>query len=80
MMIADSGRRQTRQTPALIPRCVQDFDIDEAGEVTSIMGSTELKIPYHCIFDEVPKPSPPPATFGSCELTTFALWMIEGLE
>ena len=78
-MMVETGRRQTRLTPALIPRCVQDFDINEAGDVTSIMGSTELEVPYGCIFDEVPNPSPPATTLSIAELSAFALWLFETL-
>jgi len=34
-----------------LPQCVQDFNIDSGGVVTSPLGSTELLIPYDCIFD-----------------------------
>ena len=47
----ESGRRETGQTPARVPACVQDFKINAEGEVKSTMGCTELRIPYDCIFD-----------------------------
>lgn len=34
-----------------LPQCVQDFNIDSGGVVTSPLGSKELLIPYDCIFD-----------------------------
>ncbi|PUU80745.1 hypothetical protein B9Z19DRAFT_1078711 [Tuber borchii] len=34
-----------------LPQCTHDFNIDSAGVVTSSLGSTELLIPYDCIFD-----------------------------
>lgn len=34
-----------------IPKCVQDFDVNEDGEVTSPLASPELRIPYDSIFD-----------------------------
>ena len=34
-----------------IPKCIQDFNIDSAGQVSSPLGSPELLIPYDCIFD-----------------------------
>ena len=76
-MMVETGRRQTRLTPALIPRCVQDFDIDEVGDVKSTLGSTKLEVPYSCIFDEVPNPLPPAATLSTPELSEFALRMFE---
>ena len=48
----ESGRRETRRTPARVPARVQDFKINAEGVVKSTMGSTELRIPYDCIFDE----------------------------
>ena len=48
----ESDLRETGQTPARVPTCVQDFNINAAGVVKSTMGCTELRIPYDCIFDE----------------------------
>jgi len=50
--MAESGQPETKQTPARVPTCVQDFNINAAGVVQSARGSTELRIPYDCIFDE----------------------------
>jgi len=50
--MVESARPETRQTPARVPTCVQDFNIDEAGVVKSTLGSTELRIPYDCVFDQ----------------------------
>lgn len=83
-MIAETGRRQTRQTPGRFPRCVQDFEIDETGAVVSTMGSTELEIPYDAIFDDYdpksPLPPPPPARFSFLELSRFAVKMFQDLK
>lgn len=46
------GRPETGGDAALwIPKCVQDFNIDYTGKVTSPLESTELSIPYDSIFD-----------------------------
>ena len=80
-MMVESRRRETRQTPNRIPRCVQDFDIDEAGVVVLALGCTELEIPYDCIFDKPsPDPSLPSLRFNSAELSRFAVWMFGGLQ
>jgi len=50
--MVESGRRETRQTLSRVPTCIQDFNIDQAGVVKSTLGSTELRIPYYCVFDE----------------------------
>lgn len=78
----ETGRRETRQTPARMPRCVQDFNINEAGAVVSPMESPELSIPYECIFDKCDSDSPPlpPVTLSFLELSKFALFMFEQLE
>jgi len=52
-MMVETGRCQTRLTTALIPGCVQALDIEDVENVTLIMGSTELEVPYCCICDEV---------------------------
>ena len=67
-------------TPALIPRCVQDFNIDKEGRVTSTSGSSELKVPSSCIFDEIPDLSPPPAKLSFPELSELALRMRSDIE
>ena len=79
-MMVESGGRETRRTPNRIPRCVQDYDIDEAGVVVSTLGCTELEIPYDCIFDK-PAPNPPtsPLRFNFAELSHFAVRMFEAL-
>ena len=83
-MMAETGGRQTRQTPGRFPCCVQDFKIDEAGVVVSPMGSTELEIPYHAIFDDYDPesllPPPPPARFSFPELSRFAVMMFQDLK
>ena len=48
----EPNHREIGQTPARVPTCVQDFNINAAGVVKSTMGCTELRIPYDCIFDE----------------------------
>ncbi|RPA90706.1 hypothetical protein L873DRAFT_390164 [Choiromyces venosus 120613-1] len=77
-MVATVGR-QTRQTPTWIPRCVQDFNIDAAGVVVSPLGSTELQIPYDCIFDQ-PSPTAQPVIFSFAELSHFALRLFRLLQ
>ena len=74
-MMAETGYRQTRHTPDKVPRCVQEFDIDAAGDVTSTTKSTKLEIPYDAIFDVRDPDSPPPATtsFSFTELSGYAL-------
>ena len=81
-MMVESGRSQTGGTPNRIPRCVQDFDISEAGVVVSTLGSTTaLEIPYNCIFDEYGSDLPsPPVTFSFSELSEFALRRFEDLQ
>jgi len=80
-MMAETSRRQTTHTPDKVPRCVQEFDTDAAGGVTSSTGSTELQIPYDSIFDEIgPDPPLPPITFSFSELSSFALWMFQQLH
>ena len=82
-MMAETGRRQTRRTPPRIPLCVQDFDINRAGDVVSKVGSTELEIPYSSIFDDhdskSPLPPSPPSRFSFSELSEFAVMMFEDL-
>ena len=67
-----SYHRQTIKAPTLIPTCVQLFDIDTEGTVTS--ASSELRIPYGCIFDE-PNENAVDVVFTNAELTSFALPM-----
>ncbi|KAG0137887.1 hypothetical protein HOY82DRAFT_644895 [Tuber indicum] len=50
---------QTRQTSPWSPMCVQTFDINAAGVVVSPTRSTELRIPYDCIFDQASVHAPP---------------------
>jgi len=50
--MVEQGRRETRQAPSRVATCIQDFNIDQAGVVKSTLGSTELRIPYDCVFDQ----------------------------
>ena len=75
----ESGRRETRQTPARVPTCVQDFNINAAGVVKSTMGSTELRIPYDCIFDER-HGDPTDVVLSLAELARFAQRRFRHLE
>jgi len=78
--MVESGHPETRRIPSQIPRCVQDFDIDEAGVVVSTLGSTELEIPYDCILDQPGRDPPlPPVKFSFAELSRFAVSMFEML-
>jgi len=81
-MMVETGRRRTRHTPSRIPSCVQDFDINAAGQVTSRTGSTKLEIPYDAIFDIRDPVSPPPETisFSFAELSGFAVRLFEDLR
>ena len=81
MMVETAGRR-TRQTPNRIPGCVEDFDINAAGHVTSRTGSTKPEIPYDAIFDVRDPVSPPPTTTPSsfAELSEFAVRLFEDLQ
>ncbi|RPB00415.1 hypothetical protein L873DRAFT_1789001 [Choiromyces venosus 120613-1] len=71
--------RQTRQTPAWSPTCVQEFHIDSDGVVVSPTTSLELRIPYDCIFDR-PSPNAQPIMFSFAELSNFALRIFRMLE
>jgi len=62
-----------------IPKCIQDFDIDSTGVVSSPLGSTELRIPYNCLFDRS-SPTPQPIIFTFPELSSFARGMFEVLQ
>ena len=81
-MMVETGRRRTRHTPSRIPSCVQDFDINAAGQVTSRTGSTKLEIHYDAIFDVRDPVSPPPETisFSFAELSGFAVRLFEDLR
>jgi len=70
-----SGRRQTRQTCAWTPGRVHDCDIDEKGVVVS--ASSELRIPYGCIFDEPDKASD--VVLTNAELSDIALFIFPKL-
>ena len=65
-----TSRRQTRHTPAWTPQHEQYFDIDAAGAVIS--ASSELRIPYMCIFDEG-HDDVADVVFTKAELSSFAL-------
>jgi len=80
-MMVETGSRRTRHTPNRIPSCVQDFDINSAGHVTSRTGSTKLEIPYDAVFDVRDPVSPPPETssFSFDELSGFAVRLFEDL-
>jgi len=71
-----SGRRQTRQTRAWIPGRVQDCDIDAKGVVVS--ASSELRIPFDCIFD-VPPNNASDLVYTNAELSNLALWLFPSL-
>jgi len=79
-MMVETGRHHTRLMPALIPRCVLDFDIKDEGDVTSTMGSTQIEVPYSSIFDEVPHVSPPATMLSIVELSAFAVWLLEQIR
>jgi len=65
-------RYNLRNTPPTVPTHDQSFDIDAAGNVLSEPGSTGLRIPYGCIFDQVAG-DPPDIVFSFEELREFAL-------
>ena len=67
-----SDDQQTIQAPTLSPACVQLFDIETDGTVTS--ESTELRIPYCFIFDE-PNENAMDLVLSNAELSSFALRM-----
>ena len=69
-----SDDRQMIPAPTLIPTCVQLFDIEVDGTISS--ESPDLRIPYSSIFDE-PNENAPDAVFTNAELSSFALWMFE---
>lgn len=62
-----------------IPKCIQDFNIDCAGQVSSPLGSTELQIPYDCIFDRSSLTSQP-IILTIPELSFFATRMFALLQ
>ena len=67
-----SDDQQTIQAPTLSPACVQLFDIETDGTVTS--ESPELRIPYRFIFDE-PNENAVDLVLTNAELSSFALRM-----
>ena len=70
-------RRQTRHTPARTPHSIQKFDIDSVGVVAS--ASSELSIPYLCIFDE-DHDDATNVVFTKAELSSFALRVFSLLQ
>jgi len=71
------SRRQTRHTPAQTPHQIQEFDIDSVGVVAS--ASSELSIPYLCIFDE-DHDDATNVVFTKAELSSFALRVFSLLQ
>ena len=67
-----SNDQQTIQAVAQTPTCVQIFDIDAEGTVTS--ESPDLRIPYSCIFDE-PNENEVDVVLTNAELSSFGLRM-----
>jgi len=64
-----------------IPKCIQNFSIDSAGRVTSLLQSSELAIPYNCIFDRSsPELTPQPIILTIPELSFFAKRMFSLLQ
>ena len=70
--MAEFGDPEPRQTSVCVPTCVANFNIDPFGNVKSPMGSTELRIPYGCIFDQH-QDGAEDVVFSIDELTEFAL-------
>jgi len=50
--MAESSGPESRQTSLGVPTCVDNFNIDSFGNVKSLLGSTDLRIPYTDIFDQ----------------------------
>lgn len=70
--MVESGSPECGQNPRRVPTCVQKITIDAEGNVESTRGSTELRIPYNAIFDEVPENSPD-IVFSFDDLKEFTL-------
>jgi len=72
-MVESAGGPESGQIPtaARVPTCVQNFSIDAEGNVESTLGSTELRIPYSSIFDQVPE-NCPDIVFSFGDLAEFA--------
>ena len=51
--MAGSGDPKSREASVCVPTCVDNFNIDSFGNVKSPLGSTELRIPYTYIFDQL---------------------------
>ena len=78
--ICPTGHRRARQTRSEMPTCDQDFDINYAGVVTSRNGSTQLTIPYNCIFDDIPTPQPLDVVFTFAELSSMGQSIFKDIE
>ena len=70
--LVESGSPESGHNPRRVPTCVQKITIDTEGNVESMMGSTELRIPYDAIFDEVQE-NPPDIVFSFDDLKEFTL-------
>jgi len=66
------GGTESRQTSFGVPTCVDSFNIDSFGNVKSLLGSTELRIPYTYIFDQH-QGGAEDVVFSFDELSEFAL-------
>ena len=71
-MAPPPSHTETRHTPIDAPSCLQLFDINANGVVTST--SPELCIPYSSLFNE-PNENAQDVAFTNDELSSFALWM-----
>ena len=70
--MTESSGLESRQTSLSVPTCVDNFNIDSFGNVKSLLGSTELRIPYTSIFDEL-NGDAADVVFSFDELSRFAL-------
>ena len=60
---------------------VKRYQVSYTGtKFQQIMGTTELKIPYDCVFDKIPTPCPPGITFTFEEPSAMALEIFHDLE
>jgi len=66
------GGPESRQTSFGVPTFVDNFNIDSFGNVKSLLGSTELRIPYTYIFDQH-QGGAEDVVFSFDELSRFAL-------
>lgn len=64
-----------------VPQCTQKFKINSAGKITSPLKSTELRIPYNCIFDRSsPESNPQSIILTHSELSLFGKRMFRLLQ